>query len=232
MTQNQNYQHDKTPSPSVSRSNPMALPIVLLRDKNQELTHEQCLQASFSHLSELTLQSLSNEWTPAWQEPWDNWKNGKFRKIVKRANPQRFSSLAKDPDAIHTKFFIGGELIELLSFPPYSLDNQDPRVRPLQVAGLNYEASKSPASIEDWEGLILAYDGSLNATTGKMMAQSAHAAQVLVRDYPTLKSEPLLIVDGLQQDDVKWLVTIVDSGFTEVAPNSTTVKVGFKLKSK
>lgn len=205
----------------------MALPIVLLRDKNQELTHEQCLKAAFLHLRDLTEASVKGEWENIWQHSWDEWKEGKFRKIVKRANPQRFAGLAQEQDAIHSKFLIDGELIEVLSFPPYRLDKQDPRVRPLQVAGLNYDSTSD--SSEDTE-LVLAYNSELGATTGKMMAQAAHAAQVLVRDYPELAQEPLQIVDNFDQENVDWLVTIVDSGFTEIAPNSTTVKIGKRKK--
>lgn len=224
------YNHNKNPSPSVSKRNPMALPIVLLRDKNQNLTHEQCLKAAFLHLRDLTEASLSDEWDNIWQSPWDEWKEGKFRKIVKRANPQRFAGLAQEQDAIHSKFLIDGELVELLSFPPYHLNKQDPRVRPLQVAGLNYDPTPAVSTdLSDTE-LILAYNSELGATTGKMMAQAAHAAQVLVRDYPELTKTSLQIVDNFDQENVDWLVTIVDSGFTEIAPNSTTVKIGQRKK--
>jgi len=211
---------------------PMALPIVLLRDKNQELTHEQCLLASFAHMAKLMELSLSESWDQDWQQPWDGWKGGKFRKIVKRANPQRFAGLAEDPQSIHTAIQIGDELVELLSLPPYHLSEPDPRVKPLQVAGLDYEAAgefhadAQPA--ESRTGIVLAYDGSLGASTGKMMAQAAHGAQLLQIMEPgwTFGSEPVQIVEGFAVEGVDWIVDVVDAGFTEVAPNSNTVKVG------
>jgi len=217
---------------STGSKGPMALPIVLLRDKNQDLTHEQCLLASFSHMAKLMEQSISGEWELDWQQPWDGWKGGKFRKIVKRANPQRFAGLAEEPQSIHTTIQLGDELIELLSFPPYHLSDPDPRVKPLQVAGLDYEAAgefhADAQSKDGRSGLVLAYDGSLGATTGKMMAQAAHAAQLLRIMEPgwRLGDEPIQVVDSFAVQDVDWLVSVVDAGFTEVAPNSNTVKVG------
>lgn len=225
--------------PETSRG-PMALPIVLLRDKNQELTHEQCLLASFAHMAHLMEQSGSGDWGPDWQSPWDSWKIGKFRKIVKRANPQRFASLALDSQSVHTAIRIGDELVELLSFPPYLLSDPDLRVKPLQVAGLDYGKSgafpeepkgaglqhNEPSAPES--GLVLAYDGKLGATTGKMMAQAAHGAQLLKLKEPkwSFDSEPIQVVDSFAGENIEWLVEVVDAGFTEVAPNSNTVRIG------
>ena len=219
---------------------PMALPIVLLRDKNQELTHEQCLLASFAHMAHLMEQSSSNEWMADWQSPWDSWKVGKFRKIVKRANPQRFTGLALDPQSIHTAIQLGDELVELLSFPPYLLSDPDPRVKPLQVAGLDYDKHGSfPGQPKDSglqhnepgvpkTGLVLAYDSKLGASTGKMMAQAAHGAQLLKLKEPnwSFDSEPIQVVDNFDGENIEWLVEVVDAGFTEVAPNSNTVRIG------
>lgn len=221
----------------------MALVIVLRRDRNQDLSHEQCLLASFLHMAELVEKSHSKEWGQDWQTPWESWKGGKFRKIVKRANPQRFDSLAEDPQAIVSSVQIGNETVQLLSFPPYYLSDPDTRVKPLQVAGLDYEAqgpylleastvsTEEPDAAESTaprKGLVLAYDGSLGATTGKMMAQAAHAAQMMKLKEPSWSAgqESLLIVEGFAVEGVEWLVQVVDSGFTEVAPNSTTVKLG------
>lgn len=218
----------------------MALPIVLLKDKNQELSHEQCLLASFLHMAKLMEGSLSGDWGQDWQSPWESWKVGKFRKIVKRANPQRFAGLAEDPQSIHSAIRLGDELIELLSFPPYLLSEPDPRVKPLQVAGLDYEKQgefpfdaqgrglQANEFAEPRTGLVLAYDGSLGATTGKMMAQAAHAAQLLKLKEPSwsFDAEPVQVVDGFDCEGVEWLVEVVDAGFTEVAPNSNTVRVG------
>lgn len=226
--------------PSSSSKGPMALPIVLLRDKNQELTHEQALLASFAHMAKLMEQSLSEEWGQDWQQPWESWRGGKFRKIVKRANPQRFAGLAQDPQSIHTAIRVGDELIEVLSFPPYRLSDPDPRVKPLQVAGLDYEAQGAfplgPQSVgiqhnalaAPRTGLVLAYDGALGATTGKMMAQVAHGAQLLKILEPgwSFDSEPVRVVDGFSVEGVDWLLNVTDAGFTEVAPNSNTVRVG------
>lgn len=212
---------------------PMALPIVLLRDKNQDLSHEQCLLASFGHMANLLELRGSEDWELEWRHPWDRWKIGKFRKIVKRANPQRFAGLAQDPQSIHSLVQIGDEAIELLSFPPYYLSDPDPRVKPLQVAGLEYpergELIQAPkVEPKAGSGLILAYDGSLGATTGKMMAQAAHGAQLLKLREPSWKfsDESIRVVDSFDQPGVEWIVDVVDAGFTEVAPNSTTVKVG------
>lgn len=206
----------------------MALPIVLLRDKNQDLSHEQCLLASFAHMAKLMDQSLSGEWTEDWQTPWDQWKTGKFRKIVKRANPHRFSMLVEDPQSIHSAIQVGDELVELLSFPAYELTDPDPRMKPLQVAGLDYESRGSFPTPGSEGGLVLAYSGELGASTGKMMAQAAHGAQLLKLREPGwhFSDEPVQVVNGFEQEDVDWLVEVVDAGFTEIAPNSLTVKVG------
>lgn len=225
--------------PETSRG-PMALPIVLLRDKNQELTHEQCLLASFAHMANLMEQSGSESWTADWQSPWDSWKIGKFRKIVKRANPQRFAALAQDPQSIHTAIELGDSLVELVSFPPYLLSDPDPRVKPLQVAGLDYSkhgafpGDPQHAGIQHNEpgapktGLVLAYDSKLGATTGKMMAQAAHGAQLLKLKEPKWRfdSEPIQVQDSFDGENIEWLVEVVDAGFTEVAPNSNTVRIG------
>ncbi len=223
-----------------SPQGPMALPFVLLRDKNQDLTHEQSLLAAFGHMANLMDQSRSGNWNQNWQNPWDRWKTGKFRKIVKRANPQRFAGLAQDPEAIRTTIQLGDELLEILSLPPYLLQAQDARVKPLQVAGLDYRAegrfplTDPAAGLQDNEvqepgrGIVLAYDGSLGASTGKMMAQAAHGAQLLMLKEPNWRfnSEPIQVLEGFDHPDVEWLVEVVDAGFTEVAPNSNTVRVG------
>jgi hypothetical protein len=61
-----------------------------------------------------------------------------------------------------------------------------------------------------------------------MMAQAAHGAQLLKILEPgwTYDSEPVQIVDNFDLEGVDWLLDVVDAGFTEVAPNSNTVKVG------
>lgn len=243
----------------IRRDNPMALSIVLRRDKNQELTHEQLLLASFSHMALIAEKARDSNWSKNWSIPYMSWREGKFRKIVKRANPQRFDALVEDPEAIHTVIELDGESIELLSFPPYLLTNPDPRVKPLQVSGLNYEplerfpstvgttfkiakemdssgeiCLKSELKKPTSSNIVIAYDAILGASTGKMMAQVAHGAQILAQTVSNWKidSKSIEVVDNFDDKDVDWVFTVTDAGFTEIAPNSTTVKVGVrKLKN-
>lgn len=248
---------------TIRKNNPMALPIVLRRDKNQEVTHEQLLLAAFSHMALISEKARNQDWTESWSVPYEAWRGGKFRKIVKRANPQRFDALAEDPEAIRTVIEIDGESIELLSLPPYQLSDPDPRVKPLQVSGLNYEpvgefpeaenrsvkisreenseneahsAISLTSSIIDRPSvsLVLAYDSILGASTGKMMAQAAHGAQLLSQTVVDWKvhNKPIEVIDNFDAEDVQWILSVTDSGFTEIAPNSTTVKVGVRKVKK
>lgn len=246
---------------TIRKNNPMALPIVLRRDKNQEVSHEQLLLAAFSHMALISEKARQQDWTESWSVPYEAWRGGKFRKIVKRANPQRFDALAEDPEAIRTVIEIDGESIELLSLPPYLLSDPDPRVKPLQVSGLNYEpvgefpetedhivkisreeASENEAvtslstSVRDRPSvsIVLAYDSILGASTGKMMAQAAHGAQLLsqtVIDWK-IQNKAIEVIDNFDAEDVQWIISVTDSGFTEIAPNSTTVKVGVRKVKK
>lgn len=247
---------------TIRKNNPMALPIVLRRDKNQEVSHEQLLLAAFSHMALISEKARQRGWTESWSVPYEAWRGGKFRKIVKRANPQRFDALAEDPEAIRSVIEIEGESIELLSFPPYQLSDPDPRVKPLQVSGLNYEpvgefpeaegrsvklsreenseealsTTSLTSTVRDRPSvsIVLAYDSILGASTGKMMAQVAHGAQLLsqmVIDWE-IQNKAIEVIDNFEAEDVKWILSVTDSGFTEIAPNSTTVKVGVRKAKK
>lgn len=234
-------------------SSPLALPFVFRRDKSRadEISHEECLLAAFVHMANL-LERRHQETLPSelWSNRWESWERGKFRKIVKRATPQRFDQLASEEDAVHTLLELPGGPLELLSLPPYYLDEPDARVKPLQVSGLNYEPvggydsmalshtnAEAPEGVALYEGdfapensatLVVGYDGLLGASTGKFMAQAGHAAQLLKLKAPgwQLGAAPVEIIDNLEEDGVKWLLEVRDAGFTEIAPDSVTIKVG------
>ena len=82
--------------------------------------------------------------------------------------------------------------------------------------------------------IVLAYDSILGASTGKMMAQAAHGAQLLsqtVIDWK-IQNKGIEVIDNFDAEDVQWIISVTDSGFTEIAPNSTTVKVGVRKVKK
>jgi len=236
-------------------SSPLALPFVLRRDKSRtdEISHEEWLFAAFVHMANLMERRLQGSLpSELWSQRWTEWERGKFRKIVKRATPQKFDQLASEDDAVHTLLELPGGPLELLSLPPYHLDEPDLRVKPLQVSGLNYEPigdygstvvshtnAEDPEGVALYEGdfapkgnpaLVVAYDGLLGASTGKLMAQAGHAAQLLKRKVSSwnLASTPIEIVDSFEADGVTWLLEVRDSGFTEIAPDSITIKVGIR----
>lgn len=203
----------------------LTLPFIFLHDKSADLSHEDVLYGSFNHM--LNVARTHQAVTPEWAELYTQWDTGNIRKVVRRANPNKFAALLSEVDSIHTVTVTPtGKTVEFLSFPPHPVTEPDKRYRSFQVSGLQLPSQGD--IVTEKASVAVVFDRSANISTGKMAAQVAHAAQLLLKHPSQTLLEAGYSVFGSENASqvTTWDVHVQDAGFTEVAPGTLTVKVG------
>ena len=159
---------------------------------------------------------------------WDTWLAGAFTKSVRRADE---SALRKarlvEP---HAEVHIGDAVA--LAMRPY-LYADFPRVLArMQVAGTDLPRDLAPAT--DSPLFTVHLSVTLDMTTGKSAAQTAHAVFLLVRDHLSPQAQALWVADPSRFDvvaaDESALVALArtapvvihDAGHTEIEAGSLT----------
>jgi len=164
---------------------------------------------------------------PEWAEAVAAWDAQRIRKVVRRARGAEWRRALTVPglDVVH-----GGA--DLRVYPPIPVDAWPPELARLQVGGTNLDQPEPPAPVPPGTPLIL-LSPHAEMTTGKAMAQAAHAAQLgwrsLVRRDRKRWIEAqfrLAVRDATPpqwQDAVgRGMPVVHDGGFTEVEPGTAT----------
>ena len=169
------------------------------------------------------------------QDIWREWLGGTFTKSVRRAGVNDFDKIiswSEENGVIPAEFSIGES--RALALPPMAYDNYPKVVRKLQVSGTDFPRTDHDVN----KGLIetdltIYLDASL--TTGKAAAQAAHAMWIGTLRLRLIRAEALarysVKIKLVRPSDLPDLaeesnaLAVVDSGLTEVAPNTLTAVV-------
>jgi peptidyl-tRNA hydrolase len=200
----------------------LVLPFVIRIERDAPPTRTDALEAAARAVL-LMLTTDRPEWTTAVAE----WDGQRIRKVVRRARGAewRRALLVDGLDVTHRS-------AELRVYPPVPVDGWPAELARLQVGGTNLEDPAAPPEVPPGVPLVL-LSPYAEMTTGKAMAQAAHAAQL---GWRSLRRRPrgkwqqagfrLAVRDATQP---QWRAAlgagapvVHDGGFTEVEPGTAT----------
>ncbi|MBF4459427.1 peptidyl-tRNA hydrolase [Pseudoclavibacter sp. VKM Ac-2867] len=174
-------------------------------------------------------------------EPWKAWLSRAFTKTVRRISKPadaRFIAELSAADPASRSFTVGGATA--YAFAPMGYDDFPKRLRQLRVAGLDLERDGGSFGMTPAGHLVrpeVVVSNDVQLTTGKTSAQVAHALMVWLVElrltgraaFLAWREEPALALCVADLDEISGdpaqSITIVDSGLTEIAPKTATVRV-------
>lgn len=200
----------------------LALPFVIRIERDAPPSRTDALEAAARAVL-LMLTEPKPEWTAAVAA----WDAQRIRKVVRRARGADWRrALSVDGlDVVHGS-------AELRVYPPVPVDAWPPELARLQVGGTNLADPEPPPAVPPAMPMILLSPHAA-MTTGKAMAQAAHAAQLgwrslRRRDRRRWHADgfPLAVRDASER---QWRAALEagapivhDGGFTEVEPGTAT----------
>ncbi|WP_375483850.1 peptidyl-tRNA hydrolase [uncultured Jatrophihabitans sp.] len=203
----------------------LALPFVIRIERADPPTRTDALEAAAR-----AVLLILTDGRPEWADALAAWDGQRIRKVVRRARGAAWTR-AREVDGLDV---VRGSA-ELRVYPPVPVDDWPPDLARLQVGGTTLEDPEPPAPPPPGVPLVL-LSPHAEMTTGKAMAQAAHAAQLGWRSAtPAQRSSwqqagfPLAVRDATprQWDDAAATDAPVvhDGGFTEVEPGTATALV-------
>jgi peptidyl-tRNA hydrolase len=205
-----------------TQSAELVLPIVVRIERETPPTRTDALEAAArSVLLMLTTERVE------WHDAVAQWDGQRIRKVVRRARGAewRRALTVEGLDVQHGT-------AELRVYPPVPVDAWPAELARLQVGGTNLSDPEPPAPVPAAVPLVL-LSPQVEMSTGKAMAQVAHAAQLgwrSLRRRPRKKWQaadfPLAVRDAVPR---QWRAAldagapvVHDGGFTEVEPGTQT----------
>ncbi|HKC28317.1 MAG TPA: hypothetical protein VKB75_09925 [Jatrophihabitans sp.] len=200
----------------------LVLPFVIRIERDEPPTRTDALEAAARGV----LLMLTAE-RPEWAEALARWDAHRIRKVVRRARGADWRR-ALSVDGLDVRHGTA----ELRVYPPVPVDAWPPELARLQVGGTNL-ADPSPPGEPPRDVPLVLLSPRVEMSTGKAMAQAAHAAQLgwrSMRPRPRRKWQeagfPLAVRDAGER---QWQAALEagapivhDGGFTEVAPGTAT----------
>jgi len=164
---------------------------------------------------------------PEWAEAVAAWDAQRIRKVVRRARGAEWRRALTVPGL---DVMSGGA--ELRVYPPIPVDAWPPELARLQVGGTNLDQPKAPPDVLPGTPLVLLTPHA-EMSTGKAMAQAAHAAQVGWRTLGRRDRRRWIEADFRlavrDASPAQWQAevdrgrpVVHDGGFTEVEPGTAT----------
>jgi peptidyl-tRNA hydrolase len=200
----------------------LALPFVVRIERTDPPVRTDALEAAAR-----AVLLILTDGRPDWAEALAAWDGQRIRKVVRRARGAEWRrALAVDGlDVRHGS-------AELRVYPPVPVDDWPPELARLQVGGTNLTDPEPPGPAPADVPVVL-LSPHADMTTGKAMAQAAHAAQLGWRASSPTDGDrwldagfPLAVRDATPQ---QWraevdagMPVVHDGGFTEVEPGTAT----------
>jgi peptidyl-tRNA hydrolase len=164
---------------------------------------------------------------PEWADAIAAWDGQRIRKVVRRARGAEWRR-ALTVDGLDVEHGSA----QLRVYPPVPVDGWPPELAKLQVGGTNLDDPAPPGAVPPGTPLVL-LSPHAEMTTGKAMAQAAHAAQLGRRSLPADAAArwqsagfPVAVRDATP---AQWAAAVDagapvvhDGGFTEVEPGTAT----------
>ena len=200
----------------------LVLPFVIRIERDDPPTRIDALEAA----AEGVLGMLTRP-RPEWAAAVRAWDGDRIRKVVRRARGADWRR-ALTVDGLD---IVQGSA-QLRVYPPVAVDGWPPELARLQVGGTNLEQPIEPPPVPPGTPLVL-LSPHAEMSTGKAMAQAAHAAQLGWRDIGRARRRrwldaglPIAVRDATPADWAAALgrgaPVVHDGGFTEVAPGTPT----------
>jgi peptidyl-tRNA hydrolase len=207
---------------SGDQTDELVLPFVIRIERDAPPTRTDALEAAARGVL-LMLTTDRPEWTDAVAQ----WDGQRIRKVVRRARGAEWRR-ALTVDGLD----VTQGSAEVRVYPPVAVDGWPPELARLQVGGTNLDDPAPPPDVPSDVALVL-LSPHAEMTTGKAMAQAAHAAQLgwrSLRRRPRKKwlaaGFPLAVRDATER---QWRAAldagapvVHDGGFTEVEPGTAT----------
>lgn len=164
---------------------------------------------------------------PEWASAVERWKQGRIRKILRRARNAKWEKLANEEGitTIHNG-------IEIRVFVPSAMDAIPAAIKKCQVSGITVKENEYLDTEDFFSSLAIFSNRSLDMSPGKAAVACAHVAhlmseQLLPEDYDKWKSRGFPLFTSTLGEVGEWLenfadVVIHDGGLTEVEPGSIT----------
>jgi peptidyl-tRNA hydrolase len=205
----------------VSEPVELVLPFVVRIERVDPPSRTDALEAAARGV----LVMLTDE-RPEWADAVAAWDGQRIRKVVRRARGAEWRR-ALTVDGVD----ITSGTAEVRVYPPVPVDEWPPELARLQVGGTNLEDPEKPRPVPSGTPVVL-LSPHAEMTTGKAMAQAAHAAQLGWRSLPRTDRAawredgfPVAVRDA---SPAQWAAVtagapvVHDGGFTEVEPGTAT----------
>jgi peptidyl-tRNA hydrolase len=203
----------------------LVLPFVVRIERSDPPTRTDALEAA----ARAVLLMLTDP-RPEWTEAVAAWDGQRIRKVVRRARGAEWGR-AQAIDGLDVR----QGSAEVRVYPPVPVDAWPPDLARLQVGGTNLEDPEPPPPVTPGTPVVL-LSPSAGMTTGKAMAQAAHAAQLGWRSLSRRRRAawldagfPVAVRDAPPeqwQRAVRAGAPVVhDGGFTEVEPGTATALI-------
>lgn len=200
----------------------LVLPFVVRIERDMPPTRTDALEAAARGV----LLMLTTD-RPEWIDAVAAWDGQRIRKVVRRARGAEWRR-ALSVDGLD----VGHGSAELRVYPPVPVGAWPPELARLQVGGTTLEDPEPPGNVPADMPLVL-LSPYAEMTTGKAMAQAAHAAQLGWRSLRRRRRAkwrqagfPLAVRDASER---QWSAAlrsgtpvVHDGGFTEVEPGTAT----------
>jgi len=200
----------------------LVLPLVVRIERATPPTRTDALEAA----AIAVLRILNGD---QWAEAIAEWDGQRIRKVVRRGRGAEWTrALTVDGlDVVHGS-------CELRVYPPVPVDEWPPELARLQVGGTNLVDPESPSPHPD--GPLVLLSPFAEMTTGKAMAQAAHAAQLGWRAASSRRrrrwAETGYATSVRDATPRQWHAAVEagapvvhDGGFTEVEPGTATALI-------
>jgi peptidyl-tRNA hydrolase len=200
----------------------LVLPFVVRIERDAPPARTDALEAAARGVL-LMLTADRPDWLPSLRA----WDGQRIRKVVRRARGAEWRR-ALTLDGLDVRHGSA----ELRVYPPVPIDGWPAELARLQVGGTSLDDPEPPPAVPSGVPLVLLAP-DVDMTTGKAMAQAAHAAQLgwrSLRRRPRRRWQeagfPLAVRDASEK---QWRAVLAgrapvvhDGGFTEVEPGTAT----------
>jgi peptidyl-tRNA hydrolase PTH2 len=152
------------------------------------------------------------------------WRERPGKVCLRARNPAQWAAVLEEPHALAGD--AEGESVAAL--PPRRRSERGPLLERLQA--MSSDLGPAPAELRDGDGVAYVLNPELDMSSGKVVAQVAHAAVMAAEALPewAAAGAPGRLVSPLRgfaelcaRDDLA--ARVVDAGLTEVAPGTVTV---------
>ena len=216
---------------ALDAADPWAMSLVVRVERADPPAHTAVLAAAARAVAALLTDPRVTEPDGELRAAVQRWRDGRIRKIARRARGARWERTGAVP---HAEAAVAGAVVR--AFAPHPRDAAPGELATLQVGGLDLAdpAGWTPPVVPA-SALTVRLTPGVAMTTGKAAAQVGHAAQLALEQLdPAVVAAwragglAVRVVTGAPALPPGERVEVADGGYTEVAPGTVTASAGFE----